>query len=372
MEFRTVSISSFLQGIRVLDLSRHLPGPLATLMLADMGAEVLKIEPPYGDELRSVGPEGPSGRSAYFDAANAGKRCRQLDLRIDSGRDELLRLVESADVVVESFRPGVLDCLGVGFATMRARNPRLVCCALNGFGVGGPLSDKAAHDINYLALAGTLSGTGLRERPMFFYPPVADCSGAIFAVSAIVGALFQRTRTGHGCEIDLALADAVMPFHLFQLADLTAHGKAPDREAGLMNGGAACYRIYPTADGCFVSLGAIERKFWARFCEAAGRPEWIERQYEPTPQNALVADVQAFFLTLASEQAVALFANADCCFAPVLCLGQAIASPHHRARGLVRKGADGQWQALFPALVDGVPPRLREPLVDEDAAREHI
>jgi crotonobetainyl-CoA:carnitine CoA-transferase CaiB-like acyl-CoA transferase len=362
-----VSISSFLQGIQVIDLSRHLPGPLATLMLADMGAEVLKIEPPYGDELRSVGPEGPSGRSAYFDAANAGKRCRQLDLRSEEGRNELLRLVETADVVVESFRPRVLERLGVGFAAMRERNPRLVCCALNGFGVRGPSFDKAAHDINYLALGGTLSGTGPHDRPMFFYPPVADCSGAIFAVSAIVGALFRRTRTVQGCEIDLALADAVMPFHLFQLADISAQGKAPEREAGLMNGGAACYRIYPTSDGRFVSLGAIERKFWASFCEAAGHPEWIERQYEPTPQRLLIDEVKTFFAALTCEQAEAQFARADCCFAPVLSLEQAIASPHQAARGLLRKGADGLWQALFPAIVDGVPPRMREPLADETA-----
>ncbi len=362
MDSRTVSISSFLQGIFVLDLSRHLPGPLATLMLADMGAEVLKIEPPYGDELRSVGPEGPNGRSAYFDAANAGKRCRQLDLRTDSGRDELLRLIATADVVVESFRPSVLDRLGVGFATMRARNPRLVCCALNGFGVGGPLSNTAAHDINYLALAGTLSGTGPRERPTFFYPPVADCSGAIFAVSAIVGALFQRTRTGHGCEIDLALADAVMPFQLFQFADLSATGRTPEREGGLMNGGSACYRIYRVAAGRFVTLGAIEPKFWQRFCAAARRPDWITRQHESMPQQALIGEVEALFASMTFAEAIGTFEPADCCFAPVLTLEEAAASPYHAARGLLRRGGDGDLQALFPALIDGEPPKSRPPL----------
>lgn len=354
-----MSVESFLQGVRVLDLSRHLPGPLATLMLADMGAEVLKVEPPGGDELRTIGPIGPHGRSVYFDAVNAGKHALRLDLRSDAGRTELLALAERSDVVVESFRPGVLDKLSAGFATMRARNPRLVCCALNGFGVRGPLSAKAAHDINYLALAGTLNGAGPRERPMFFFPPVADCAGAMLAVSAILGALLRRMRTGEGCEIDLALADAVMPLQLFELAELSASGRTHDREGSLMNGGSACYRIYRLADGRFVSLGAVEHKFWQRFCEAAGRPDWIARQHEPAPQQALIGEVEALFSGLSFEEAIARFEPADCCFAPVLTLEEAVSSPHHAQRGLIRQGPDGQLQALFPALVDGKTRRPR-------------
>lgn len=354
-----MSTSSFLQGIRVLDLSRHLPGPLATLMLADMGAEILKVEPPYGDELRTIGPQGPHGRSAYFDAVNAGKSSLLLDLRSEAGREELLKLAEASDVVVEFFRPGVLDKLGAGFTIMRKRKPRLVCCALNGFGVGGPLSHKAAHDINYLALAGTLNAAGPRERPMPFYPPVADCAGAMFAVSAILGALVQRMRTGQGCAIDLTLADAVMPFQLFQIADLSTVGHTPDREGSMMNGGSACYRIYPVAGGRFVSLGAVEPKFWQRFCEAAGRPDWIARQHEPNPQEALVGEVEALFVDFSLEEAVARFEPADCCFAPVLTVQEAVVSPHHAARGVVRRDSGGNLQALFPALVDGQPPKSR-------------
>jgi crotonobetainyl-CoA:carnitine CoA-transferase CaiB-like acyl-CoA transferase len=338
-------------------------------MLADMGADILKVEPPYGDELRTIGPQGPHNRSAYFDAVNAGKRSLRLDLRVDAGRDELLKLAETSDVVVESFRPGVLDKLGAGFPLMRRRNPRLVCCALNGFGVGGPLSHKAAHDINYLALAGTLNAAGPRERPMPFYPPVADCAGAMFAVSAILGAIVNRMRTGQGCAIDLALADAVMPFQLFQLADLDTVGHTPDREGSMMNGGAACYRIYPVAGGRFVSLGAIEPKFWQRFCKAAGRPDWIARQHEPSPQDRLIGEVEALFATLSLDEAIAKFEPADCCFAPVLTLQEAAASPHHAGRGLVRRGADGDLQALFPALVDGKPPTPRRPFREPPAPR---
>lgn len=360
-----MSISSFLEGIRILDLTRHLPGPLATLMLADMGAEVLKIEPPQGDELRAVGPTGPTGRSAYFEAANAGKSTRRLDLREASGREELLGLTATVDVVVESFRPGILDRFGVGFETMRAPNPGLVCCALNGFGATGPLAAKAAHDINYQALAGTLSGLGAKEWPMGLSPPMADCSGAVFAVSAIVGALFQRSRTGAGCQIDLALADAMMPFHLFQLADIAATGRAPAQKMALMNGGAACYRLYETADGRFVSLGALEPKFWTNFCAAAGRPNWVARHHEPIPQDSLMAEVASHFRALSLSEARARFEPVDCCFAPVLTLEEAVESPHHAARRLVRKSPDGQFQALFPGWVDGEPPALRRPLRDE-------
>ena len=359
-----MSIDAFLRGIRVLDLSRHLPGPLATLMLADMGAEILKIESPDGDELRTIGPPGPNGRSAYFDAVNAGKTSLRLDLHTDSGRGELLQLAEASDVVVESFRPGVLEKLGVGFDAMRARNPHLVCCSLNGFGHDGPLAGKAAHDINYLALAGTLNATGPRLRPMFFYPPVADCAGAMFAVSAILAALIQRMRTGQACAIDLALADVVMPFQLFQLADLGTGGHTPEREGGLMNGGAACYRVYRVADSRFVSLGAVERKFWRRFCEAADRPDWIARQHENIPQDTLIREVEAMFANLSLDETVAKFEPVDCCFAPVLTLEEAAASPHHSARGLVRRGPDGNLQALFPVLVDGKPPKSR-PVLQE-------
>lgn len=364
-----MTTASILEGIRVLDLSRHLPGPLATLMLVDLGAEVVKIEPPAGDELREVGPIGSTGRSLYFEAANAGKRTRRLDLTRAAGREELLAMVETADVVVESFRPGVLERLGVGFPTMRARNPRLIACALNGFGSEGPLSARAGHDINYLALAGTLAGTGPRERPTFFYPPVADCSGAIFAVAAILGALYRRERSGLGSEIDLALADAVLPFHLFHLADLAGSEATPEREAGLMNGGAARYRAYRTGDGRFVSLGAMEPKFWQRFCEAAGRPDWIGRYDDPLPQLSLITELEAFFAGLGAEEARERFEPADCCFAPVLTVEEAAGSAHHRARGILRRGEDGMLQALFPAIVDGVPPPVRAPLTDESAPR---
>ncbi len=357
-------LNEFLAGLRVIDLSRHLPGPLATLMLADMGAEVIKIEPPAGDELRSFGMAGAEGRSRYFDAVNAGKSSRRLDLKQEAGRAALLDLVADADIVVESFRPGVLDRLGVGFGVMRARNPRLICCAINGFGASGPLAERAGHDINYLALAGNLSFNGTRDEPVVGIPPVADCSGALFALTAILGALHRRGVTGEGCDIDAALADAVMPLQLFQVADVSVAGFTPGRAGALTNGGAACYRIYATSDGRHVSLGAIEPKFWQGFCAAAERPDWVARHHEPMPQTGLVGEVAALFGAMTLAEAEARFEQADCCFAPVMSLPEAMASPHVAARGLVVKGEDGLLQALLPVHVDGRPPRPRRPFTE--------
>lgn len=351
-------LNGFLKGVRVLDLSRHLPGPLATLFLADMGAEVLKIEPPTGDEMRALGPTDADGRSVYFAAVNAGKTTRQLDFKRPDDRLVFLDLVKTADVVIESFRPGVMTRLGVGYETLIASNPRLVYCSLNGFGDGGPLSQRAAHDVNYLSLAGTLFHNDGGGTP-FFDPPVADCAGALFAALTIVAALHGRGRDGSGCQIDLALADVTMPLQVFHLAALAHSGVPPQSGAELLNGGAACYRVYRTADDRRVSLGALEPKFWRAFCAAAVRPDWEARHRDPLPQTQLTDEVATMFRALTLAECEERFAGADCCFAPVLDLREAVESPHVRARGLVRQTAAGEWQALFPAVVDGERPMPR-------------
>lgn len=361
-------LGNFLKGIRVVDLSRHLPGPYATLLLADMGAEVIKIEPPSGDELRQIGPRAASGRSAYFEAVNAGKKTFRLNLREPGEREVLLRLVESADILIESFRPGVMARLGVGPEVLRPRNPKLIFCSLSGFGAEGPLVQRAGHDLNYLALAGLLAANGSVDRPIPYAPPIADMAGGLFTVIAVLGALACRARTGEGATLDLSLADAAMPLQLFELARLSIDGHAPKRECEMFNGGVAFYRVYRTGDEKFVTLGAVEPKFWRRFCEAAGRLDWIERHTEALPQNELIGELSAYFASMTVVEAQERFEPVDCCFAPVLDLGEAIDSPHHAARKLVRKGPDGILQALFPALVDGMPPDLRAPLVETEAA----
>jgi crotonobetainyl-CoA:carnitine CoA-transferase CaiB-like acyl-CoA transferase len=348
-----------LNGLRILDLSRHLPGPLATLLLADLGAAVIKIEPPNGDEMRSLGPIGPSGRSIYFDAVNAGKAGLRLDLRDEADKARFLELLDEADILLESFRPGTMARLGLGPDMLRARNTRLIWCSLSGFGATGPRRDQAGHDNNYLALNGVLAGTGLADRPVFFDPPIADVTGSMMAAIAILGAVNKRSRDGQGCVLDLALADSVMPLAAFALAGLAAGRGAPQREGELLNGGAARYRVYRCRDGKFVTLGAVEPKFWAAFCAAAGRPDWTGRYDDPLPQSALIAELADFFACITQAEAVRRFEPADCCLAPVLGLDEAVDSPQLRARGLVRRGADGAWQAVFPALVDGEAPATR-------------
>lgn len=357
-------LNGFLTGIRVLDLSRHLPGPLATLFLADMGAEVLKIEPPAGDELRVMGPTGPANRSVYFDAVNAGKTTCRMDLKQDETRGEFLDLVRTFDVLVESFRPKVMARLGLGYDTLNALNPRLIYCSLSGFGSSGPLAETAAHDVNYLALAGTLHHNGASLGSLF-EPPVADCAGALFAALSIVGALHGRARDGKGCHLDLALGDVVMPLQLFPLAELSLTGSRPRPGGSLLSGGAACNRVYETADGRCVSLGALEPKFWRAFCAAAQRPDWEARHREPLPQTQLMADVAALFRALTLAECEQRFGGAGCCFAPLLDLREAIESAHVRNRGLVHRTADGALQALFPAVVDGEPPAARAPLREQ-------
>jgi crotonobetainyl-CoA:carnitine CoA-transferase CaiB-like acyl-CoA transferase len=359
------ALNRWLEGVRVLDLTQYLPGPLATLFLADFGAEVLKIEPPRGDEMRNLGPRDDAGHAIFYEAVNAGKTVRRMDLKDAQAREAFLELVESADVLVETFRPGVMARLGLDFATLSARNPRLVVCSLNGYGTGGPIEQAAGHDINYLAQAGVLERNG-DEAPMYFDPPVADTTGSLFAVIAILGALRGRDRSGRGCVIDIGLADVVVPLQIFPVADYGARGYSPSRNETYLNGGAAYYRIYATRDRRHVALGAIEVKFWQRFCQASGHPEWIVRQGEPLPQRALMRDLAAYFATLTLAECDARYVDADCCLAPVLTVREGLQSAHSRQRGLVRRGAAGDLQALFPAHVDGAPPATRPPLKTVD------
>lgn len=359
-------LGRFAQGVRVLDLAWFLPGPLASLLLADMGAEVVKIEPPAGDPMRALGPRDAEGAPVFHAAVNAGKQVLRLDLKHPADHAAFLELVRGADVLIEGFRPGVMARLGADWPRLRALNPRLIYCSISGYGAAGPLAQAAGHDNNYLATAGVMHRNG-EGMPAFLDPPVADGTGALFAALAIMGALHARQADGAGCHIDIGLADAAMPLQLFQVAGLGATGRVPQPRETYLNGGAAYYRTYRCADGGHVTLGAIEPKFWRAFCLAAGRPDWIARQADPLPQDALMAEVQDLLGGLTRAEAVARFGPADCCLSAVLDLGEAVASPHHAARRLVRRADDGALQTLFPAWVDGLPPAAR-PRLREAAA----
>lgn len=362
------AFAAFLSGVRILDLSQYIPGPLATLFLADMGASVLKIEPPGGDEMRALGPRDALDRPVFYNSLNAGKAVRRLNLKDNTDRSAFLELVRSADVVVEGFRPGVIDRLGIGYEVLKSINDRIILCSISGYGTGSAYAMKAGHDANYLALAGMLDRNG-SDSPIFFDPPVSDVSGSLFAVVAILGALHGRARTGKGCAIDLALADTAMPLQMMQIAAYGANATIPRRGETYLNGGAAYYQVYGTSDGRHVVLGAIEPKFWRAFCNAAGQPGWIARQSEPLPQHALRREVASFFTALSTEEIQARFQDVDCCLSTVNDLGEALADTHTLERRLVCRNADGDLQALFPAWIDGIPPSPRDPLSQGDGWR---
>jgi crotonobetainyl-CoA:carnitine CoA-transferase CaiB-like acyl-CoA transferase len=318
-----------LAGIRVLDLTRLLPGPYATLVLADLGADVVKVEDPRGgDPLRDAPTPGADG--AAFQALNRNKRSLALDLRAAGGADVLLRLARSADVVVESFRPGVLARLGCGHERLRAANPRLVVCAITGYGQEGPYRDLAGHDLDYCAISGSLAVNGPSERPVPYGVPVADLAGGAWpAVAAILAALVRRSATGEGGLADVAMVDGALATLALPLALAASRGTPLAREREALNGGAPCYRVYRAKDGRFVALAALEPRFFARFCEAAARPDLLPLQDDP----AALPVFEALFATRTRDDWAALGRVHDCCLAPVLEGDEPRDDPQLRARG---------------------------------------
>jgi alpha-methylacyl-CoA racemase len=366
---------SFLAGIRVLDLSQYIPGPYAALMLADMGADVVKVEPPGGDPARTLGPRDADGLSPFWKLMNGGKTVIELDLKSPEGAAGFADLLRGADVLLESYRPGVLDRLGFTRARLAKVCPRLVHAALSGYGQTGPWRLRTGHDLNYMALAGGLAVSGAQAqdktlRPAMAAPPTADFASGLQTALAVCGALIGRGRTGQGAYLDLSLAETVLAWQSHTLTAALRPGFAPALAANLLNGGVACYQIYGTADGRFVTLAAIEEKFWRNFCEAVACPEWIGRQWEAMPQTALIADVAAVFATKSAAAWEDLLGGVDCCFGMVVDPADVPNHPQIAARGMLARheGPDAAIEALFPAHVDGAPPARRSPPRREAAA----
>jgi crotonobetainyl-CoA:carnitine CoA-transferase CaiB-like acyl-CoA transferase len=338
-----------LQGLRVLDLSRLLPGPYASLVLADLGADVVKVEEPQGgDYLRWIPPLAGE-QSGAFHALNRNKRSLALDLKAPGGAEVLLRLTRHADVLLESFRPGVLDRLGAGREALRAANPRLVVCAITGFGQDGPYRHLAGHDLNYAALAGAVGLNGPAERPWPVAVQAADLGGAWVAVAGILAALVRRGATGEGGFVDASMTEAVLGMLALQLGSAWARGAPLRRGAEGLTGGAACYRIYRTSDDRFVALGALEPHFFRRFCEAAGRPELAARQGEDGGRGP-VEELEALFATRTRAAWVALGRDHDVCLTAVLEGGEPEDDPQLRARGVFAQ-VETPWEGrALPAL----------------------
>lgn len=340
-----------LAGIRVLDLTRLLPGPMCTLYFADLGADVIKIEDTLsGDYARTL--NAPPGRvSAFYRAINRNKRSLAVDLKHGRGRAAFLALAKTADVLVESFRPGVVASLGVDFAAVSAVSPDIVYCSLSGYGQSGPRAPLAGHDINYLGYAGVLDQTGVRGgAPALSNLQIADLlGGAASAAIAILGALVGRLRGGGGRFIDVAMADASLAHNIFPLASLEDEGEVAARGDALLTGGVPCYGVYPTGDGRFLAVGALEPKFWQALCRALERPDLLAGQLARGDAGARVREaLEAIFAQHPLAHWVEQLGGVDCCVTPVLTLAEALDDPQFRARGMTIETSDGSRQLAPP------------------------
>ncbi len=327
-------LADALRGIRVLDLSRLLPGPYLTMVLADMGADVVKLEDgKLGDYLRSF-PPMKGGMAGRYLAINRGKRSLVLDLKAAAAREAFLKMVEKADVVVESFRPGVMDKLGIGYAALAARNPKIIVCSISGFGQTGPYIDRAGHDLNYIALAGVLGMTGpAGGAPQMPGVQIADLAGgALWGATAILGALVGRDRTGKGAHLDISMTEGALALLAAELGNLFC-GAKPSRGTEMLNGAAAVYGVYRTKDDRYLSVGALEPKFWIALNEAIGRaPNVAEIVGDAAQQAKTRSDLQAIFATKTFAEWTAFFADKDCLVEPVLEPHEVVDHPLHRAR----------------------------------------
>lgn len=339
-----------LSGVRVLDLTRLLPGPLAAQHLAAMGADVVKVE-----DLGAGDYASPSVRRLV----NRGKRGLRLDLKHPEGRALLLRLAATADVLMEGFRPGVLARLGVGPDVLLQTHPRLVVCSLSGWGQDGPLRDEPGHDLNYAALAGVVDQTaGLTNLPM------ADLlGGTMHAVAAITAALFDAARSGRGRHLDIAIADGVLAHAVLPLATLNATGRVTPLGEGTLTGALACYGLYATADGRQLAVGALEHRFWEALCQRLHRPDLIplHRNADPATEARVRDELARIFGAQPLAHWVAAFDGVPACVTPVLRLDETLAHPHFQARGMAQRDALGLQQLGTALRTAGEPqPDLRQ------------
>jgi len=325
-------------GVRILDLSRLLPGPLCSMLFADFGADVIKIEDPKGGDYIRQWPPFIGKSSGFHVVLNRNKRSLTLNLKDPKGREIFLQLVRSADVVLESFRPGVMEKLGIGYETLKAVNPRLIYCSITGYGREGIRAHRAGHDINYLAVSGVLSYSGKNGEPVLPGVQIGDIGGgSLLAAFGITTALYRREKTGEGDFVDVSMTDGLLLFHTLRWGKFLADGKVPKPGDDMLNHGLACYNIYPTKDGRYMSLGALEPQFWKAFCQAVGHPEWYTPAYfEPGPhQEELIKAITEIFMERTQSEWIEFFSRVDCCCEPVRNLDEVINDKELAARGLV-------------------------------------
>lgn len=323
-----------LAGITVLDFSTLLPGPMATLFLADAGAEVIKVERPgRGEEMRTYTPKWGED-SANFAMLNRGKKSIALDLKDEGARERLRPLIERSDIVVEQFRPGVMARLGLGYEDIKAINPDIIYCSITGFGQTGPAASRAGHDLNYIGDTGLLAlSCGTAETPVIPPALIADIAGGTYpALFNILLALRQRDKTGEGAYLDIAMADNLFPFLYWAMGEGQATGEWPGNGDALVSGGSCRYRLYPSADGRFVAVAALEQKFWQAFTAAIGlEAEFVDDSVDPARTTQRIGEIIA---TRTAEEWAPILAAADCCCSIVRTAAEAMTDPHFAARGV--------------------------------------
>jgi crotonobetainyl-CoA:carnitine CoA-transferase CaiB-like acyl-CoA transferase len=326
-----------LSGIKVVDLSLFLPGPMLTLMMADQGADVIKVEPPGGDPARAMEPFD-NGQSVWFRNLNRGKQSLLLNLKVEADRDRLWSLLEGADVFVEGFRPGTLERLGFGYQTVSGRNPRIVYCSISAFGQTGALARHPAHDLAVQALSGFLSvNDGPDGTPVVPGVPSADMAAGLTGLAGVLMALIGREKSGRGDYIDCAMLDALLPWSAHVAGAALAGGEPPRSAAQRSLGGAAFYNVYRTGDGRHIALGGREPKFVATLLYALGRPDLIPlgEAEAGEAQKPLRAFLDEQFATRSRDEWIAWFQDKDVAFAPVLDFAEALAQPHIAERKLI-------------------------------------
>ncbi|MEN1970315.1 CaiB/BaiF CoA-transferase family protein [Lentibacillus sp. N15] len=328
-----------LTSIRILDLTRLLPGPYCTMLLADFGAEVIKVEDPKtGDYARMYEPKLDED-SALFHSLNRNKKSVCLDLKSEEGKSNFLKMVEKADVVVESFRPGVMERLGLDYKTLKKINPRLIYCAVTGFGQTGPYKDHPGHDINYLSYAGLLNLMGEEDgKPIVPAVQIADIGGGgLPAAIGILLALFERETSGKGQFVDISMMDGVISWLQTILPNYLLNHKPVRRGRQVLSGGLASYAIYETKDARMLSVGSIEPKFWQAFCEGIGRSDFIPRSLGSLhEQHRLKYEIQTIIYQKTLAEWMEVFEDIGACVSPVLTLEEMTKNPQVMARDMIQ------------------------------------
>ncbi|SER86704.1 CaiB/BaiF CoA-transferase family protein [Psychrobacillus sp. OK032] len=328
-----------LENIRVLDLTRLLPGPYCTLMLADFGADVIKIEEPgNGDYARWEKPMIDDEGGAIFYSLNRNKRSVSLDLKSENGKEIFFDLVKTADVLVESFRPGVMERLGLGYEKLQEINKGLIYCAITGFGQTGPYSKLPGHDLNYLSYAGLLDLQGEKNgKPLISSIQIADIAGgAQMAINGILLALLEKNKSGEGQFVDISMLDGSVSLMQTLLPEYLASGELPKRGESVLNGGRACYEVYKTKDQRFLSVAALEPKFWVEFCKVIGEESLISLlNGSQLEQESMKRIIQEIIIEKTLEEWVVIFKDVDTCVAPVLNLSEMISDPQIIEREII-------------------------------------